>query len=271
MTHRFESTHHVRGRVSATHSVVMLCLSLLLAACGRPPPEPADAPAGPALAESVDPAFFDYYVRQQTGRPAAEVAEAQASTLRRELLQLQVAAARPAGPDAPFEVELARLRILARSAAETAGVYAEPGEQEIEAAYRAYVESLPASEFEVSHILVPTEASARALIERLDRGDEFATLAREHSADDSAQRGGSLGWIHAGKLPAAFTDAVQRLQPGRYTPDPVQTPYGWHVIRLEAKRPPAAPPPLEQVRAQIVANIKEERYRRFLRDSVKTP
>ena len=149
-------------------------------------------------------------------------------------------------------------------------MYAEPGAEEIEAAYRTYVESLPADEFEVSHMLVPTEASARALIERLDRGEDFATLAREHSADDSAQRGGSLGWIHAGKLPAAFTDAVQRLQPGRWTADPVQTPYGWHVIRLEATRPPAAPPPLEQVRVQIVANIKEERYRRFLHDSVKT-
>ena len=167
-------------------------------------------------------------------------------------------------------MELARLRTLARSAAGSTGVYAEPGEQEIEAAYRAHVESLPASEFQVSHILVPTEASARAFIERLGRGENFATLARENSADDSAQRGGSLGWIHAGKLPAAFTDAVQRLQPGRWTADPVQTPYGWHVIRLEATRPPAAPPPLEQVRAQIVANIQEERYRRFLHDSVKT-
>ncbi len=271
MTHGIEATHHARSPANARYPLGLLCLSLLLAGCERQTPGPDAAPPTSAPAESPDSRLFDYYVRQQTGRPAAEVDDARRAALRLELQQLQAAAARPAGPDAPLEVELARLRILARSAAEAAGVYAEPDPVEIEAAYRAYVESLPASEFEVSHILVPTEASARALIERLDRGEDFATLAREHSADDSAQRGGSLGWIHAGKLPAAFTDAVQRLQPGRWTADPVQTPYGWHVIRLEATRRPAAPPPLEQVRAQLVANLKNERFLRFLRDSVQTP
>jgi peptidyl-prolyl cis-trans isomerase C len=249
----------------------VLFLLVAMMGCQRAPPEPVGESRAPATAASLEASLLDYYVTQQTGRPAAEVAESQRETLRLELQQLRAAAARPVGPDAPFEVELARLRILARSAAEAVGVYDEPGEQEIETAYRAYVESLPASEFEVSHILVPTEASARALIERLNRGEDFATLAREHSADDSAQRGGSLGWIHAGKLPAAFTDAVQLLQPGRYTPGPVQTPYGWHVIFLDARRPPAAPPPLEQVRAQLVANLHEQRYRQFLRDSVQSP
>ena len=131
--------------------------------------------------------------------------------MRLELQQLQAAAARPAGPDAPLEVELARLRILARSAAEAAGVYAEPGEQEIEAVYRAYVESLPADEFEVSHVLVPTEASARALIERLDRGEDFATLARENSADDSAQtQGRALPAVPAGIGAGALTGDFSR-------------------------------------------------------------
>jgi len=242
-----------------------LILPCLLLGCERTP----DVPPPGNSAMRLDPALLDYYIRESTGSPASQVDTALKGRLRDDLLALQAAAARPTEPEAVPAAELARLRVLAKSAAKAAGVLRPASETDLENAYRAYVASLPKEELEISHILVATEEEAAQILEHLARGEDFADLARVKSADDSKAVGGSLGWMSVDKLPAPLREAVRALQPGQYSPEPVKTQYGWHVVRLDGARAASAPPPMNELRAQIEANLAEQRYRQFLSDSLR--
>lgn len=232
---------------------------------------------GAAASEAVDAdglastALVDYYVRQKTGVDAARVPPGTKAQLVEELTRLRAAAMlgeQRATPETLGAVELARLEIFARAAAETAGVFAAPSDAELQAAYDAYVKSLPPSEFHARHILVPTEELAHAVIAALDGGAGFAELAAQRSAEaESATRGGDLGWIRPGHLPEQFFNALGTLQDGEYTRQPVKTAYGWHVIgRIESRV--GRPLPLDQVRAQLATNLLQQRYQQFLETSV---
>ncbi|MFO6465238.1 peptidylprolyl isomerase [Jannaschia sp. KMU-145] len=121
---------------------------------------------------------------------------------------------------------------------------------EIQAAYDAeYGATEPEPEFNASHILVETEAEAQALVAELEGGADFADLAREHSTGPSGPNGGELGWFGLGMMVPEFEGAVVDLAPGELG-GPVQTSFGWHVIKLNETRQKAAPP-LEEVRAEL--------------------
>ncbi|WP_298438020.1 peptidylprolyl isomerase [uncultured Jannaschia sp.] len=121
---------------------------------------------------------------------------------------------------------------------------------EIQAAYDAeYGATEPEPEFNASHILVETEAEAQALVAELEGGADFAELAREHSTGPSGPNGGELGWFGLGMMVPEFETAVVDLAPGDLG-GPVQTSFGWHVIKLNETRQKAAPP-LEEVRAEL--------------------
>ncbi|MEL6642833.1 MAG: peptidylprolyl isomerase [Pseudomonadota bacterium] len=115
----------------------------------------------------------------------------------------------------------------------------------------------PETEYNASHILVETEEAARALIEELGNGADFAELAREHSTGPSGPNGGSLGWFGAGMMVPPFEAAVVTLEPGAVTQDPVQTQFGWHVVILNETRVKDAPA-LEDVRADLENQITRE-------------
>ena len=106
-----------------------------------------------------------------------------------------------------------------------------------------------AVEWNASHILVETEEKAREIIARIDDGDDFAELAQAESTGPSGPSGGSLGWFGSGQMVPAFEEAVTGLEPGEVSP-PVQTQFGWHVVRLNETRDRAAPP-LDAVRGEI--------------------
>jgi peptidyl-prolyl cis-trans isomerase C len=115
----------------------------------------------------------------------------------------------------------------------------------------------------VAHILIGTESSASILITRLQAGQDFAKLAQEQSADDSKSRGGDLIWISPGKLPVEFMVAEQALKVGGFTNKPVNTRYGWHVIKALETRAGVAPP-FDRVKGQLTINLQQDKYQRFL-------
>jgi peptidyl-prolyl cis-trans isomerase C len=242
---------------------------LTVAGCGAssgPPRVPGATIGGVEIPEPL----LEYYIAQKTSASASEVPAERRTELLEELKAL-VAAAQSYGPDPSPEtahaIELSRLEILARAAAVEAGVYAPPTDTQLHAAFDQYAASLPAQEYHVAHILVPTEGAAQDLIARLQTGETFAKLAMSESQDGSRNKEGDLGWIAPGKLPAAFTDAVRVLKPGEFHAKPVHTAYGWHIIKLIESRS-AAPPPFEQVQAQLALNLQQERYRAFLAESL---
>lgn len=120
-----------------------------------------------------------------------------------------------------------------------------------------YSKAAPTREFNAAHILVATEDEAKALKAELDGGGDFAELAKTKSSDPgSAQNGGDLGWFGPGMMVEPFEKAVMTMQPGQVS-DPVQTQFGWHVIRLSETRL-ATGPTLEEKRPELAGELQSK-------------
>ena len=126
--------------------------------------------------------------------------------------------------------------------------------------------SEPVEEIRARHILLETEEEARAVIEELGGGADFAELARARSTGPSAATGGDLGYFGPGQMVPAFDAAARALGPGEFSSEPVQTQFGWHVIKVEDVRKLEAPA-FEQVRAQVEELVTRERYIETLREA----
>lgn len=121
---------------------------------------------------------------------------------------------------------------------------------------RDYADAAPGEEYNASHILLETEEAALAVKAEVDGGADFAAVAREKSTGPSGPGGGSLGWFGTGAMVPDFEAAVIALEVGEVS-DPVQTQFGWHVIKLNEVRAKAAPT-VEDVREEIEARIRNE-------------
>jgi peptidyl-prolyl cis-trans isomerase C len=100
------------------------------------------------------------------------------------------------------------------------------------------------------HILVGTEVEAKAVLEELKDGADFASVARVSSKDPDGRQGGDLGFFRRDQVWPGFADAAFSLQPGQVGPVPIHNEFGWHVIKVEERRL-VAPPTLSEVREQI--------------------
>ena len=137
----------------------------------------------------------------------------------------------------------------------------------LQARYDKEIAALPKSE-EVSarHILVKTEEEAKAVIEELNGGAEFEALAKAKSTGPSGPNGGDLGYFGKGQMVPEFEAAVFALEKGQYTKVPVQTQFGWHVIKKEDQRI-AEPPGFDDVKEQIRQMLARERYLDLVKQS----
>ena len=124
--------------------------------------------------------------------------------------------------------------------------------------YEETVKSLPPEqEVHARHILVETEDQAKAVLERLNKGEDFAKVSAELSKDPgSGQQGGDLGWFTKERMVPEFAEAAFKLEPGKLS-DPVKTQFGWHVLKVEEKRI-HQPPKLEEVRDQIAQYLERK-------------
>ena len=123
-----------------------------------------------------------------------------------------------------------------------------------EAARKLYDETAkslaPEEEVRARHILVEEEAQAKAALERLKKGEDFAKLAAELSKDPgSGKEGGDLGFFTKDRMVAPFAEAAFKLGKGEIS-EPVKSQFGWHVIKVEDKRTKALPA-FDDVRAEI--------------------
>lgn len=144
----------------------------------------------------------------------------------------------------------------------------ESSDEELRNAYDTGV-GKPGKEFNARHILVETEQEAKDIIALLDGGGDFVELAKEKSTGPSGPNGGELGWFGAGQMVKPFADAAAALEKGSYTKEPVQTQFGWHVIRLEDSRE-GTPPPYEDVKERLkimLANQKLQKHIEQIKES----
>ncbi|QEP44509.1 peptidylprolyl isomerase [Ectothiorhodospiraceae bacterium BW-2] len=144
-------------------------------------------------------------------------------------------------------------------------------EAAVKALYEEQSTQMVTTEFKARHILVEEEAKAKELITELDKGADFAELAKTHSIGPTGKRGGDLGWFAAKQMVAPFSEAVATMERGKYSQTPVKTQFGWHVILLEDNRQ-SEPPTLEQLRPKLEQALNQQRvfaYIRQLREAAK--
>jgi peptidyl-prolyl cis-trans isomerase C len=117
----------------------------------------------------------------------------------------------------------------------------------------------PANEIRARHILVDTKEAADEIIAQLEAGGDFEAIAKEKSTDGAAAQGGDLGYFGQGQMVQPFEEAAFALDVGQFTKEPVQTQFGWHVIKVEDKRT-QQPPAFEQVKDQVRTLLFRETY-----------
>ncbi|MBL6079972.1 peptidylprolyl isomerase [Belnapia sp. T18] len=220
------------------------------------PPEMRSMP-GPALMQMLPPEV----VRQLVDRAVTE--------------RVLTNAARSAGLDKDAEVQR-RIRRAEEQELQQAYLSREVTPAVTDAAIRTRYEQEAGrrqgeEEVHARHILVQTEAEAKAVLAELAGGADFADVAKRRSRDPGAQSGGDLGFFKRGDMVPEFAEAAFALQPGQMTQAPIRTSFGWHVIKVEERR--SAPVPgFEESRNQLRQKMLEEQVQQVVaraRDAAK--
>ena len=139
-------------------------------------------------------------------------------------------------------------------------------EASIKAEYDKLKAQMGDKEYSAQHILVKTEQEAKDIVARLDKGEDFGKIAKEKSQDPgSKEKGGDLGWFAPAGMVKPFADAVAALQKGKYTAAPVQSQFGWHVIKLNDTRA-SQPPAYEKVKDGIQQDLQQLQLGKLVND-----
>lgn len=140
-------------------------------------------------------------------------------------------------PSVAAQIDLTRQEILFRAYLEDY-VRSNPiNDDTLKKEYERIKPQLPAKEYRAHHILVDKEDEAKGLIAQIKKGGNFEKLAAEKSKDQGSKvKGGDLDWSPAERYVKPFADALAKLKKGQLTEAPVQTQFGWHVIRLDDER-----------------------------------
>ncbi|MES2298317.1 MAG: peptidyl-prolyl cis-trans isomerase [Pseudomonadota bacterium] len=139
---------------------------------------------------------------------------------------------------------------------------------EIKAEYERFKAQTGDKEYHVRHILMETEAEAKAVIAKIKGGAKFEDLAKTSKDQGSAANGGDLDWAPPSAFPKPFSDAFVALQKGMITETPVQTPNGFHVIKVDDIRA-AKLPALEEVKQQVQQALEQKKLAAYQESMVK--
>jgi peptidyl-prolyl cis-trans isomerase C len=178
--------------------------------------------------------------------------------------RLLAAAAEAAGTAATADfgrrLEWLRLQAL-RDSYVSEEVDAQVTDEVVRARYDEVVKSLPPQiEIRARHILVKSEEEAVAVIAELDKGGDFAELAKAKSLDRGGADGGDLGFLGRGRTVPEFEAAAFALKAGEYSKVPVKTQYGFHVIKVEEERQ-TPPPAFEEVKDRLRERMQADKLR----------
>lgn len=246
-------------------ALAALGLAVLAACSQNPGPSKQEVIAtvnGKALSRSA----FEQYVIGVTDRPLKDLTVEQRDTLLDNMVRAAVVSdeAERSGiarrPEVQGTLEIQRLLILDRAAAEEHLKDYQPSDEEVRAEYDLRVSLLEKVQYQLAHIQVDTTEEATLLIEQLNKGGNFATLARQFSKDQtSSADGGMLPWALPSGMPASFAAAVKEMKKGDTLRTPLRTDVGWHVVRLVDVRDTVAPT-LDSVRDQMVQALRDKKF-----------
>ena len=221
--------------------------------------------------------MFRAYVRSLAGGREPQLQAQQRQMVLNRLIDMEVLAqaAQKSGlqnqATVAADLKIQRTGLLAQQLVQQYLSQHPVSEDQIKAAYDTQTKAMSGTEYRARHILVATQQQAENIINQLNHGANFATLAKKYSTDATAKQGGELGWFSPDQMVPAFSAAVAQLKKGEYTKQPVHTQFGWHVIQLEDTRS-VPPPSLDSVRDQLTNSLEGqevEAYVNKLRQSAK--
>ena len=167
--------------------------------------------------------------------------------------------------DTTAQIALARTNILAQ-ALRTDYLKRNPvSDAALKAEFEKIKTQMGDKEYKTRHILVEKETEAKEIIEKLKKGEKFEDLAKTSKDPGSKDRGGDLEWNLPGGFVKPFSDAMVKLEKGKYTETPVQSQFGWHVIQLEDIRP-AKFPDYDQIKPNLEKRMQETMFDKLVSD-----
>ena len=257
-----------------------LCSGGALAQATAPAPAPAPkaaapkaAPAAPASTEKqlYSQGQYDVLLKErlaQGGQDTPEIRNAVKEELNtRELLARE---AKKQGVDKNADVktqmDLASQTVLVRAYV-TDWVKKNPvPESDLKKEYEAIKGQIGDKEYKVRHILVEKEDEAKEIVTELQKGAKFDELAKARSKDPgSKEKGGDLDWNAPANFVKPFGDAMKATPKGKFTAQPVQTQFGWHVIEVDDVRD-AKVPGFEEVKPQLQQRLQAQWLDRYFKD-----
>ena len=139
-------------------------------------------------------------------------------------------------------------------------------EENLKASYNNFIaDETSREEIKASHILMDTESEAIDVINMLNDGDDFVELAKNKSTGPSGPSGGDLGWFKRGQMVPPFEKAAFSLNKNEITQRPVQTQFGWHVIKIFDKRIPEAPS-YESMKNKLIQDLERKIVSKKIQD-----
>jgi peptidyl-prolyl cis-trans isomerase C len=219
---------------------------------------------GTAIPKSRADALIGQLVKQgQQDTPQLHQAVRDELINREILMQEAVREGVPSRADVKAQVAVAQQTVVLRAMIEDFAAKNKPSDAEVKARYDELVKQAGGKEYHLHHILVDNEQQAKDLIAKIKGGAKFEDLAKQFSKDPgSGKNGGDLDWANPKSYVPEFSAAAEKLQKGQMTDTPVHTQFGWHIIRVDDIRD-IAPPPLDQVKAQIVQQMQQEKLQAF--------
>jgi peptidyl-prolyl cis-trans isomerase C len=231
----------------------------------------ANAPSPQTVAmvndKPITKATIDAFI-QQLGQPdTPELRDRIKEQLIEREVFLQEASKRgiPERPDVKFQLDFVRKTAIIQNLFRDEAKKHPITDEQVKAEYDKQKSTQGDKEYHARHILVATEDEAKDVIEQLKKGAKFEDLAKKSKDPGSGSRGGDLGWAAPSAYVKPFSDAMVKLEKGKYTETPVQSQFGYHVILLEDVRETQFPP-LDQVKGQISESLQNKQAQAFAED-----
>ncbi|MEX0731923.1 MAG: peptidylprolyl isomerase [Aquisalimonadaceae bacterium] len=266
----------------AGRTLTLILASLLVTACGAGDETEVDehadggdlsaSPEAGILAtingERITAPMLDMHMARRSGGRPDRLSAEDRETLLLELVEMELIAQdaeeRGIGESDHVQAQVNNIRRAVLVQARIEQLRREPVDDEtLHALYDRLYARQRLKEYHARHILVDSADEAQTLIAALDSGADFAELARQHSTGPSAPQGGDLGWFTPDQMVEAFARSAVELDQGDYTREPVRTEFGWHVIRLEARRN-SDPPPFDKIKDRLRAEAISARIEAYV-------
>jgi peptidyl-prolyl cis-trans isomerase C len=212
----------------------------------------------------------DAVVRAQTAQGQKDSPELRAA-IRDRLITLEIVAQEATRKglgktaDTLSQLELARTNILAQAFRADYVKNHMVSDDALKAEFEKIKSQMGDKEYKARHILVENEAEAKEIIVKLKKGEKFEELAKASKDPGSKDHGGDLDWNQPGGFVKPFSDAMVKLEKGKYTETPVQSQFGWHVIQLEDMRP-AKFPDFNEIKPGLQQRMQDEMFEKVVAD-----